>query len=316
MFRVLFLVAVATLLIPTSVEAKRIGVVHTPLQKLVRADTVVVGKVTTFEKDTVDATPVPGVKDKQAYKIAIIKIESSLLGEANTTHVKVGFIPPPPGEEETPATPPGRSIRTGFEPVYLTKDMEALFFLTKHHSGEFYIINTTLAPTDNTMIEYKDHIALAKRGGAVLTDPMKALKAEKAADRLFAAGVLMNKYKAYPEGGGEVTTAKVSAEESKLLLQALADGDWASIPNDRDAIGAYQTFSMLGLTDKDGWQYPVVKPGEDLVIKTKEAFAKWLTGPGKNYQITKWAKYPNVVTKFSPVPDKKSYPHGDLQPGW
>lgn len=289
MFRVLFLVAVAVLLVPTSVEAKVVAISYTPLQKLVRADTVVVGKVTAFEKDTVDATPSPGVKDKHVYKIAIIKIESGLLGDANATHVKVGFIPPPPDQEESLASGPGRLRQTGFEPVYLTKDMEGLFFLTKHHSGEFYIINTTLAPTDNTMIEYKDHIALAKRGGAVLTDPMKSLKAEKAADRLFAAVVLVSKYKAYPERESEVTTAKVSAEESKLVLQAIAEGDWHGVPTDRYAPNAYQTFNMLGLTDKDGWQYPVVKPDEDLFGKTKEAFTKWLSGPGKNYQITKYA---------------------------
>ncbi len=285
MIRYLLTAAVAALVLATPVEAKRAIRIFTPMEKLVRADVVAVGKVTAIEKKEVEATPYAGDNTKLSYKIAVVKIETGLVGAGNVTHVKVGFIPPPPAD---PAAPPVRPGRGGLQQVNLIENMEGLFYLTKHHSGEFYIINPIMAPTDTKADNYKDQLAQAKKGAAVLADPTKALKAEKADDRFFAAILMVNKYRAYPEGGVEATTEKVAADESKLVLKALAEGNWKPDPNNPEAPNAYQAFSLLGLNDKDGWKYPVVKPGEDFIDKTKEAFATWLAGPGKDYQINKW----------------------------
>src|SRR6266545_5005658 len=169
MIRYFLAAAAAALVLATPVEAKRAIRILTPLEKLVYADTVVVGKVTAIEKDTVDAEPVPGAKDKQTYKVAVIKIESGLVGAANVTHVKVAFIPP--ARPEPPAVGPGRLPpgRGGFGPVHLTEGMEGLFYLTKHHSGEFYIINPLIAPAEAKADGYKEQVALAKMGAAVPT---------------------------------------------------------------------------------------------------------------------------------------------------
>ena len=119
---------------------------------------------------------------------------------------------------------------------------------------------------------------------------MKSLKADKADDRSFAAIMLIGKYRSYPENvaGDKVENDKVPADENKLVLKALAEANWKGDPNDPHAPNAYQAFSQLGLNDKDGWKYPVVKPGEDYIDKTKGAFVKWLAGPGKDFQISKW----------------------------
>lgn len=285
MFRVLSLASVAALVLVAPVEAKRVMRLFTPIEKLVRADVVAVGKVTALEKDTVTvtATPTPDAPDKLTYKIAVLKVEDGLYGAANITHVKIGFIPPAPVD---PAAAPVRPGRGGLQQVNLTVGLEGLFYLTKHHSGEFYIINPLMAPEGGD----KDQIALVKKGAAVLADPTKALKAEKAEDRFFAANVLVTKYRTYPEGGGEVENVKVSAAESKLILKALSEGNWKSDPKAPQAPNAYQSFSQLGLTDKDGWAPPAVKPGEDFIDKNKEAFAAWLAGAGKDYQIEKMVK--------------------------
>ena len=232
MFRVLVLAAFAALVLATPVEAKRVMRNFTPIEKLVRADVVAVGKVTALEKDTVEAVPVPvpGATDKLTYKIAVVKVESGLFGAANVTHVKVGFIPPPPVDPAAPVRP-GRG---GFQQVNLTVGLEGLFYLTKHHSGEFYVINPIMAPTEATADGYKDQVALVKKGAAVLAGPAKALKTEKADDRVFAASVLVSKYRTYPEGGGEVETVKVPADESKLILKALAEGNWKGDPADSE----------------------------------------------------------------------------------
>lgn len=282
MIRSVLTAAVAALVLATPVEAKRAIRLFTPIDKLVRADAVVVGKVTAIEKDTVDATPLPGAADKVTYKVAVIKVESGLAGAANVTHIKVGFIPPAPVDPAAPARP----SRGGFQPVNFTVGMDGLFYLTKHHSGEFYVVNPMLAPAEATTDGYKEQVALVRRGAAVLADPAKALKAEKAGDRSFAAVVLVHKYRAYPESG-EVAVVKVPADESRLVLKALAEGIWKADPADPQAPTAYQAFGQLGLTDADGWKYPVVKPGEDFTEKTREAFAAWVAGAGKDYQINK-----------------------------
>ncbi|QJW96819.1 hypothetical protein [Frigoriglobus tundricola] len=286
MFRVLSLASVAALVLATPVEAKRVMRLFTPVEKLVRADVVAVGKVTALEKDTVTAAPAPGATDKLTYKIAVLKVETGLYGAATVTHVKVGFIPPAPVDPNAPPAPvrPGRG---GFQQVNLTVGLEGLFYLTKHHSGEFYVISPILAPTEATADGFKDQVAMVKKGVEVLADPTKALKAEKADDRLFAANVLVTKYRTYPEGGGEVENVKVPADESKLILKALAEGNWKSDPKTPQAPNAYQSFGQLGLTDKDGWTFPAVKPGEDFIDKTKDAFTAWLAGAGKDYQIEK-----------------------------
>jgi hypothetical protein len=85
-----------------------------------------------------------------------------------------------------------------------------------------------------------------------------------------------------------IETEKVPAEESKICLKALAEGDWKLDPNDATSFNGYRVFNQIGLTDKDGWKYPLVKPGEDFIDKTKEAFVAWLAGPGKNYQLSKF----------------------------
>lgn len=295
MYRSVILAAAAALVLAAPVEAKRAIIIYTPAQKLARADVVVVGKVTAVEKDTVDAPQFPGVKEKTSYKVAVIKVESALVGAANVTHIKVGFVPAAPaapgGGGADPAVPPrGRPVpgRGGFGPVVLTEGQEGVFYLNKHHSADFYTISPMLAPIGTKDEGYKDQLAQAKQGAAVFADPMKALKADKATDRLFAANILIQKYRAYPEGGVEAEMVKVSADESKLVLKAIAEGNWKGDNNDPNAPNAYQAFSMIGLNEKDGWKYPVVKPGEDFVEKTKETFVAWLAGAGKDYQISKW----------------------------
>jgi hypothetical protein len=271
MFRIPLLGVVAALVVATPVAAKRAPTSWTPIQKLVTADVIVVGKVTAIEKGTVDAAPFPGAA-LRTYQVAVIKIESGFVGAANTTHVKVGFLSSPDG---TPAN--------------LTEGKEGLFYLIRHHSEPFHVINWPAPSVDIGADGYKEQVALVKKGAAVLAEPLKALKADKAADRLFAANVLINKYRAYPSHlPGKLEREPIPAEESKLILKTLAEVDWKVDPNDPNAIRPYQTFSLLYLSEKDGFESPMAKPGEDFVEKSKEAFVKWLAGPGKDYRIKKF----------------------------
>ena len=58
--------------------------------------------------------------------------------------------------------------------------------------------------------------------------------------------------------------------------------------NNRITFTMYQSFMRLGVTDTNGWNPPVVKPGEDFIDKTRDAFVAWLAGAGKDYRINKF----------------------------
>jgi len=59
---------------------------------------------------------------------------------------------------------------------------------------------------------------------------------------------------------------------------------------------------------------PLIKEFKDTRVLI-DHLGRPFQGTPKEYAVVlKWAKYPNVVMKFSAVPDKKSYPHSDPQP--
>lgn len=252
------------------------------------AETVIVGKVASFEKETVEAlgtgpaTPATMVargggggfdpSGKVKYTIANVKIEDGLLGAKSVTHVKVGFVK-----------------GVGAE---LAEGGQYLLFLSKHPTEGFYVMPArTPAVSAKDDEAYKKAVAEVKKVAAVVADPVAALKAEKAADRGAAAALLLGRYRARPQGGFD--EVELSAEESRLLLKGLADADWTSTPP--DGTSPLAAFLSLRLTEKEGW-----KPsggaspssiraggGADVYAEWKKAFAVWIDGPGKDYRVKK-----------------------------
>ena len=264
--------------------AARVAAPLNVVQRTARADAVIVGKVSAIEKDAVAVAPSPDAA-KVDHTVAVIKVEAALAGVTNVTHVKVGFVPSPPADPKVPVPP-----RRGFAPVELKEGQEGLYFLTKHPSGQFYTINVMTPPVDAQADSYKADVELARRATAAIADPMTALKAEKPAERFFAAAALVIKYRTAPNDAGEVEFVKASAEESKLILKALAEEpDWSK-PSLGPVTGT-QAFFMLGLTDKDGWTPPRPQPGvpADTNAVHREAFVKWVAAGGKDYQVNRLA---------------------------
>jgi hypothetical protein len=270
-------------------------------QRAATAEVVVVGKVTAIEKETVDATRFKGDKEKVAYKVAVVKVEKALAGANNLTHIKVGFIPPPPVQPVPPGAPPAagglrpaiRPGRPGLQAPELKVGQEMLLFLDRHPSADFYVMPGMSPPVDVSTDAGKKEIEAVKKVTELLADPIKALKSDKADVRGEAATLLVMKYRAYPPFGGEVDQVPVGADESKLILKALAEADWKAVQKAPGATGPMQGFYQLGLTDKDGWKppaFPPVQPGQpqpDFIGIQKDAFVKWLAGPGKDYQVKK-----------------------------
>lgn len=103
---------------------------------------------------------------------------------------------------------------------------------------------------------------------------------------------MIGKYRSGVPFGGPTEQVSIGAEESKLILKALLDGEWKLDRFDTLA-NPFGASYQLGLTNKDGWAEPVVAPSPpgappDVAAVRKAAFAKWLAGPGKDYQIKKF----------------------------
>ncbi|HEY3788933.1 MAG TPA: hypothetical protein VGL71_08765 [Urbifossiella sp.] len=276
----------------TSLAQALVIAMKPPTQRALSAQVVVVGKVTAIEKETVEAAPFHNAPNKLHYKVAVVRVETRLAGANDLTHIKIGFIPPPPQAAPPPIQPgvirPAIKRRPNLLPE-LKEGQEMIFFLSKHPDAGFFVMSNMSPPLDMKAEGTKKEIESIKKVLAVAADPMKGLQSEKADDRAFAATVLASKYRAYPDTGGEVEQVPISAEENKLILKGLAEADWTKV--DRSMPSPVQAFYSLGLTDKDDWVPPKAvpaKPGQAPVnynALVKEAFVKWQDGPGKVYQI-------------------------------
>jgi hypothetical protein len=300
MYRFLVTAAIAAVGLMSAPAYGLMIAMKTPAQRAVSAEVVVVGKVTAIEKDVVEAQPFPNAPNKVSYKVAVVKIENNLAGAANITHLKVGFIPPPKPDPNAPPPVgrPIRPIRPGFQAPELKEGQEMLFFLSRHPGGDFHVMPGMSPPIEVKGEQGKKELEAVKKVTDAIADPMKGLKSDKADVRAETAAVMVMKYRSYPETGGEADQVPINAEESKLILKALAEAEWAQnvrpVPGGPGAPNAMQAFFSLGLTEKDGWKpaaFPKVQPGQprpDFGALQKKAFTEWLAGPGKDYVVKKF----------------------------
>ena len=85
-------VAILTLALATSARSQFVPDGLSPTEQTVRADVVVVGKVTGMEPQTVLAERWKG-DGKVGHLVATIHIEESPIGAKGLTHIRVGFVP-------------------------------------------------------------------------------------------------------------------------------------------------------------------------------------------------------------------------------
>jgi hypothetical protein len=286
------MLTLGSLLAATSPAMGLVVALPAPGQMAVQAPVVLTGKVTKIEEKLVEApSPFLGAKDRQKYKIAVVKVETALAGAAQLQEVRIGFIPPPKVDPNQPVRPRPPIGRPGLVMPELQEGQQLLFFLAKHPSADFYIMPNMNTPIDITTAEGKKHLDDVKRVTTVLADPLKALKSDKADVRGEAAAIMVMKYRTYPLFGGEVDQVAIDAEESQLILKALAEAEWK---NERfGQLSPMQAFYQLGLTEKDGWIQPMIavvpgQPAPDFNAIMKDAYTNWLAGAGKNYRIKKF----------------------------
>jgi hypothetical protein len=246
-------------------------------ERVATADAVVVGKVTGIEDKTVSAEPSPGAT-KVEYEVAVVKVEDALLGGKGLTHIKVGMVKPPAGR---PIIRPG-----GYAPPKLNVDQEGVLFLSKHPTESFYILQgaqgfINKANNDN----YEKELATVKQCAKLLADPKAGLNSKKAEERALTASMLVIRYNTpHP---GETKREPISAEESKLILNGLADGDWTKA-NDVYDLSPQWGFNRLGVTEKDGWTWRPT-PGIPVGANDQADAAKaWLKSHADTYRVQRY----------------------------
>lgn len=222
-----------------------------------------VGKVTGVSEKLVPAEI--DKDDPQQMQVATVEVKSALMGKVSGK-VEVGYFP-------SMGRRPGVSVQKGDE---------AIFFVRKHPSkknvyvAELYY--SVLNKRDNP--QFAAELAQVKAAAEIVMNPSKALLSRLLADRETAAGLLITRYRTPTvEGKQEV----VPTAESKAILQALAEAEWAP-GRVYNPMSARIAFNRLGLTAKDGWTPPAAAD------QFTEAAKKWLKENAGTYKMMRYVR--------------------------
>jgi hypothetical protein len=277
--------------------------------RLTQADAVFVGRVVALEPMDVEAAQVANGA-KGTYRIAVVQVNDAIFGlKKGVKQVRVGFIMQgnnggfnggAGGVQIQPA------IRRPFplnNQVQLQVGQDGLFTVNKHHKEEFYLSpNFQNFVTSQQNPNFDGQVKTAKQLAKVMADPAASLKADDKQDRYAAAAILISKYRDQTNTTGKpMKLEPIDAAESKLILKALAEGDWA--PNRFGAAipAPYVLFSQLGVNQKDGYNPVNLRTAPE----TYQLMQKWLDENNGKYRIQKYvvdanakgqpAGQPNVI---------------------
>ncbi|MFO0965242.1 MAG: hypothetical protein U0793_06610 [Gemmataceae bacterium] len=264
----LFLAIPALLVAPTIVRGGTLPADALPIpNRVAAADVVIVGQVLHYEEKMVSAPTFPGSTTKADYKIAVINVRDPLIAPKGIKTVRIGFIPPPPMVFVSP--PP-------FQPALA---QEGIFLLKKHGAADFYVAPLMLNFIDKKNPNFDKDVALIQRCAKIKADPKTSLKAKSADDRFLAAAVLLAGYRT--RTGPSDKTEPIDAEQSKLILEALAGADWTP-STDFTKLSPMMALHRLPLTAKDGWT-----PPKD--AKAYPDYARqWLRDHAEKYRIERF----------------------------
>jgi hypothetical protein len=257
----MLLATLALLALTVMVQARIAAPLPIP-QRLAQADCVVVGKVVSIEDKTVSAPVSRDEPEKAEFKIALVKIDEGLFGAKGLTHVRVGFLP--------------RNVQVGrsrFEHMNYAVGQEACFILRKHSADPSFFVAPAyylvIPKGDKTYVNFDEDVKRIRQCTQALEAPDAALKSKEAGDRFLAAALLIGRYR-NPELGTK--TEPIVAEQSQLILAALAGADWTQ-RDPQTQLTPHQVFAMLNLQAADGWNPPVFK---DVLKEFPVAAQKWL----------------------------------------
>ena len=238
--------------------------------RVANADAVIVGKVEGIEPQDVKV-------GNTTYRIAVLKISQGLRGVKDEKTIRVGFIPIAKPGKDGPAV-----IVSGPRPIQFEVGQEGLLLLTKQGKEKFYVLAGPVGyyVGSEKNPNFDKEVQGIKELAKAIEDPQKALKSKDAGDRLVAAALLIDKYRTF-RGPGKVKLEPIDAEESKQIMQALADADWKGGFDSMSFRGnPAHLFQLMGVTAKDGFMPPA---GANF----QEAAQKWVRDNVEKYRIQK-----------------------------
>ncbi len=244
----------------------------------VLSDVVIVGSVTSVEKELAEIKAQPDAGEPTSYTVVVVKVETAIRGVMNITHIRVGFV--------LAGDFPSKQVRFKLPVRNLAEKNQYLLFLNTLPGSDFYVFYNSRPP--KLITEVESHLAAiteAQLAAGAIADPMKALRADKPQDRALAAMVLLTHYR-QPEGSGHFTRVMIDADENTAILKAIAGADW-TVPL-TEYWPASLAIQFLGMTEADGWHYPVVPPKENRELVYQKAFQGWLAGPGATFRFQKF----------------------------
>jgi hypothetical protein len=245
--------------------------------RIVNSDAVFVGRVTQIEPVDVDGKPFPEAKDTVKYRIAVVQVEKVIRGLKDEKSVRVGFMPPMQPQPGKPIL--GRPRGT----PQLEVGQEGIFMISKHADGKFY-----QAPNFGYFVSKKDQnfdkeVKIAQQVVTIMADTKKALQSKDADERLMAASIAVSKYRT-PKAPFPNKEEPIDAEESKLILSAIANAKWGQFKFGE--ANPQQLFFQLGITEKDGFHQPrkITSPDD-----MKNAVQGWIRDHG-DYRIKRFVQ--------------------------
>lgn len=290
----------------SSARAIAIAVPRPGPDRLTGADVVLLGRVVGFEPQDVEATPAKNIPQKVIYRIAIVQVTEAIRGlKKGEKQIRVAFPAPQvnaPGAG-VPMIQPLPVRRPGFRPGFggtmqLQMGQEGLFMIAKHHEGKFF-----LSPNYGQFVQrqnnanFDNEVKTVRKLATFLDNPKAALKAKDAEDRFLAATMLVSQYRtarAFP-----IEQVPIDAEESKLILLALADGNWnMNRPMGGMTPNPFQVFYQLGVTPQDGWKQPNARNQQEIA----DAMKTWLKENASKFRIKKMVQGEGGKGQVAPQP--------------
>jgi hypothetical protein len=261
------------------------GAVPLP-DRIVQSDIVVLGRVVALEPKDVAAV-FSESPYKLDYRIAVVKVKEVIHGQKELKELRLGFISP---AQDRKVDKTGKAMPAlwplEFNPVKVGQ--EGMFFLRKHHQGNFYVnfvlFGGFLASSDTP--EFTKNLKNARRLDNVLKLPLEALKAENKSNRYLAATMLVTRYRLSWLKDPKLPEKAIADDESKLILKTLAEADWSdlteAIAPSKYPLHPYQVFLQLGVTKADGYDPPKNAPD---VRDTLRYTQNWLRDNQEKYRI-------------------------------
>jgi hypothetical protein len=242
-------------------------------QRILYSDVTVLGTITSIERDEIEIPNPQPTLPPMSFRVAVVRIEQAIGGAKNVTHVKVLFT----GEQLCPG-------------------QEVCLFLNRHATQTGYFTAASQAPwLDRANPRDKATWTALETVLPAVSDPVAALKSGDDNERFRAAAYLTLRYRKTAAGvpADKYDTESVSADESQLILNALADVDWDRAT---DGVNHWEVYHALGLKQENGG-FPhcdVLADGKLMPLhfrggrnEMRTAFQQWLTERGATYQIQK-----------------------------